>query len=108
MEDGTYFFFGHQLSSIEYFTLSHSSWLTHHLCLSPSDTLSLKDHIMIPHLFNIQRLNSCKNGNSPFKIFDIFLIFAQNIEYGYTLQPTIYVLKQNKTRVGSMVLLTLT
>ena len=28
-----------------------------------------------------------KNGNFQFKIFDIFLIFAQNIDCGYTLEP---------------------
>ena len=39
-----------------------------------------------------------KNENFQWKIFDIFLIFAQNIDCGYTLeppsQPTIYVLEQ--------------
>ena len=29
----------------------------------------------------------CKNANVPFKIFDFFLIFAQNIDRGYTLEP---------------------
>ena len=28
----------------------------------------------------------CKNENFQLKIFDIFLIFAQNIDYGYTLE----------------------
>ena len=28
-----------------------------------------------------------KNENFPLKIFDIFLIFAQNIDCGYTLEP---------------------
>ena len=28
-----------------------------------------------------------KNGNFQPKIFDIFLIFAQNIDCGYTLEP---------------------
>ena len=28
-----------------------------------------------------------KIGNFQLKIFDIFLIFAQNIDYGYTLEP---------------------
>ena len=27
------------------------------------------------------------NGNFQMKIFDIFLIFAQNIDCGYTLEP---------------------
>ena len=30
---------------------------------------------------------SCKNENFQKKMFDIFLIFAQNIDYGYTLEP---------------------
>ena len=29
----------------------------------------------------------CKNENFHWKIFDIFLIFAQNIDCGYTLEP---------------------
>ena len=28
-----------------------------------------------------------KNENFQYKIFDIFLIFAQNIDCGYTLEP---------------------
>ena len=40
-----------------------------------------------------------KIENFQLKIFDIFLIFAQNIDSGYTLEPprrvpTIYVLEQ--------------
>ena len=35
-----------------------------------------------------------KNENFQRKIFDIFLIFAQNIDCGYTLLPTLYVLEQ--------------
>ena len=31
--------------------------------------------------------HSCKNDNFQMKIFDIFLIFAQNIDCGYTLEP---------------------
>ena len=30
---------------------------------------------------------SFKNENFQYKIFDIFLIFAQNIDCGYTLEP---------------------
>ena len=29
----------------------------------------------------------CKNENFQWKFFDIFLIFAQNIDCGYTLEP---------------------
>ena len=29
----------------------------------------------------------CKNDNFQMKMFDIFLIFAQNIDCGYTLEP---------------------
>ena len=31
--------------------------------------------------------HGCKNDNFHMKIFDIFLIFAQNIDCGYTLEP---------------------
>ena len=31
--------------------------------------------------------HGCKNDNFQMKMFDIFLIFAQNIDCGYTLEP---------------------
>ena len=31
--------------------------------------------------------HSCKNDNFQMEIFDIFLIFAQNINCGYMLEP---------------------
>ena len=31
--------------------------------------------------------HGCKNDNFQMKIFDIFLIFAQNIDCWYTLEP---------------------
>ena len=31
--------------------------------------------------------NGCKNDNFYFTILDFFLIFAQNIDCGYTLEP---------------------
>ena len=31
--------------------------------------------------------HGCKNDNFQMKIFDSFLIFAQNIDCGYTLEP---------------------
>ena len=31
--------------------------------------------------------HSCKNGNCQMKKCDIFLIFAENIDHGYTLEP---------------------
>ena len=31
--------------------------------------------------------HGCKNDNFQMKIFNIFLIFAQNIDCGYTLEP---------------------
>ena len=34
--------------------------------------------------------HGCKNDNFQMKIFDIFLIFAQNIDCGYTLEPPQY------------------
>ena len=37
---------------------------------------------------NIQQfLKNCKNDNFYMKFFDIFLIFAQNIDCGYTSEP---------------------
>ena len=42
----------------------------------------------------MQRFLSCKNDIFQMKTFGIFLIFAQNIAFGYTLEPTIYVLEQ--------------
>ena len=40
--------------------------------------------------------HGCKIDNFQMKNYDIFLIFAQNIDCGYTLErvPTIYVLEQ--------------
>ena len=31
--------------------------------------------------------HGCKNDNFQMKCFDVFLIFAQNIDCGYTLEP---------------------
>ena len=31
--------------------------------------------------------HNCKNDNFQLKVFDIFLIFDQNIDCGYTLEP---------------------
>ena len=31
--------------------------------------------------------HGCKNDNFQMKFFDIFLIFAQNVDCGYTLEP---------------------
>ena len=31
--------------------------------------------------------HGCKNGHFQMKMFNIFLIFAQNIDCGYTLEP---------------------
>ena len=31
--------------------------------------------------------HGCKNDNFQMKMFDIFLIFAPNIDCGYTLEP---------------------
>ena len=52
--------------------------------------------VLVPHLclhyanMSVQYtaiFHSCKNDNFQMKIFDIFLIFAQNIDCGYTLEP---------------------
>ena len=34
-----------------------------------------------------EMFKGCKNINFPINFFDIFLIFAQNIDCGYTLEP---------------------
>ena len=34
-----------------------------------------------------QIFHGCKKDNSQMKNCDVFLIFAQNIDYGYTLEP---------------------
>ena len=36
---------------------------------------------------NTAIFHGCKNDYFQMKIFDIFLIFAQNIDCGYTLEP---------------------
>ena len=46
----------------------------------------------LPHYENtpmqyIQKFLSCKDENFQWKFFVIFLIFAQNIDCGYTLEP---------------------
>ena len=38
-------------------------------------------------LCNIRRVLGCKNNNFSKKKNDIFLIFAQNIDCGYMLEP---------------------
>ena len=35
----------------------------------------------------LQFFHSCENDNFQMKFFDSFLIFAQNIDCGYTLEP---------------------
>ena len=35
----------------------------------------------------MKKIFGCKNENFHWKIFDIFLIFAQKIDCGYTLEP---------------------
>ena len=52
----------------------------------------VKDAVMVPHYENtpIQYtiiLPGCKNDYFQMKNCDIFLIFAQNIDFGYTLEP---------------------
>ena len=53
-----------------------------------------KSHVvsLCPHYANMSVqytaiFHGCKNDNFQIKIFDIFLIFAQNIDCGYTLEP---------------------
>ena len=49
-------------------------------------------HRIDPHYANMSVQNTamfhgCNNDNFRMKMFDIFLIFAQNIDCGYTLEP---------------------
>ena len=46
-----------------------------------------RNHITKTRPCNIQKKIGCKNENFHWKNFDIFLIFAQNIDCGYTLEP---------------------
>ena len=41
----------------------------------------------MPNILRYTVNNLCKNDNFQMKIFDIFLIFAQNIDCVYTLEP---------------------
>ena len=43
--------------------------------------------------------HGCKNVHFQMKVFNIFLIFAQNIDCGYTLEPPQYVLEQKYEKV---------
>ena len=52
--------------------------------LEKVDTLRKHAHAIMQY---IEILKVVKNENFHPKIFDIFLIFAQNIDCGYTLEP---------------------
>ena len=45
---------------------------------------SLRKHVNVQY---IAIFHGCKNGNFQMKKCDIFLIFAQNIDRGYILEP---------------------
>ena len=49
--------------------------------------LSFKFHYANMSVQYTAIFHGCKNDNFQMKIFDIFLIFAQNIDCGYTLEP---------------------
>ena len=51
------------------------------------DAMKEKLYITKKRPCNIQRFFGCKNENFPWKKFDLFLIFAQNVDCGYTLEP---------------------
>ena len=53
----------------------------------PSLYPSLFAHITQTCLCNMLRINGCKNDNFLSKFFNHFLIFAQNIDCGYMLEP---------------------
>ena len=63
----------------------------------PKSCLGAKDNKnsvspVIPHYANMPVqytaiFHGCKNDNFQMNFFDIFLIFAQNIDCGYTLEP---------------------
>ena len=68
---------------------------THHLSIDPQ-----RHYENLPMQYT-EMFFGCKNENFHWKNFDIFLIFAQNIDCGYTLTlepprrvPTIYALEQ--------------
>ena len=53
---------------------------------------SAKPRIVLSHYANMSVqytavFHGCKNGNFQMKKCEIFLIFAQNIDRGYTLEP---------------------
>ena len=56
------------------------------------DAVSLNVNMLGQHYANMSVqftaiFHGCKNDNFQMKIFDIFLIFAPNIDCGYTLEP---------------------
>ena len=64
--------------------LSSSCWL-HHLC---AYRYIVQVYPLRKHAHAIYRIFfGCKNAIFHRKMFDIFLIFAQNIDCGYTLEP---------------------
>ena len=57
-----------------------------------SATTRIYSHVLLFHNENTPMqyaaiFHGSKNGNLQMKICDIFLIFAQNIDCGYTLEP---------------------
>ena len=42
------------------------------------------------HAIYVAIFHGCKNGHFQMKNCDIFLIFAQNIDCGYTLEPPMF------------------
>ena len=55
--------------------------------LNVSKMVNLKLNYDNMPMQNTAIFNGCKNGNFQIKNCDIFLNFAQNIDFGYTLEP---------------------
>ena len=65
--------------------LSLHSWYFY-LNWVPSSTLSLVHYANMPMQYSLI-FHGRKNGNFQMKNCDVFVMFAQNIDCGYTLEP---------------------
>ena len=64
-------------------TNGHSDLLRHTPCWNSPQI----EHYANMSVQYTARFHGCKNDIFQMKIFEIFLIFAQNIDCGYTLEP---------------------
>ena len=56
----------------------------------------LEVHYAIMPMSYTAIFRGCKNDYFPMKKCDIFLIFAQNIDCGYTLEPPLSLMSSNE------------